>query len=36
MFKNLIRERGRNKLGVWDEHILATIYKIDNQQRPTL
>jgi len=36
MFKNLIRERGRNKLGVWDEHIHTTIYKIDNQQGPTV
>ena len=27
---------GRDKLGVWDEHIHATIYKIGNQQGPTV
>ena len=26
---------GEGKLGGWDEHIHITIYKIDNQQRPT-
>ena len=26
---------GREKLGVWDQHIYTTIYKIDNQQGPT-
>lgn len=33
--KNLIRKE-ENKLGVWDEHIHTTIYKVDNQQGPTL
>ena len=28
--------RLRGKLGVWDEHIYATIHKIENQQRPTV
>ena len=28
--------RGRDKLGVWDEHTHTTIYKIDNQQGPTV
>ena len=28
--------RGRDKLGVWDEHIHTTRYKIDNQQGPTV
>ena len=27
---------GRDKLGVWDEYIHTTIYKIDNQQGPTV
>ena len=27
---------GRDKLGVWDCHIHTTIYKIDNQQGPTV
>ena len=27
---------GRGKLGVWDEHIHTTIYKIGNQQGPTV
>jgi len=27
---------GREKLGVWNEHIHTTIYKIDHQQRPTV
>ena len=27
---------GRDKLGIWDEHIYTTIYKIDNQQGPTV
>ena len=27
---------GRDKLGVWDWHIHTTIYKIDNQQGPTV
>ena len=26
----------RDKLGSWDEHIHTTIYKIDNQQEPTV
>ena len=26
---------GRDKLGVWDEQIRTTIYKIDKQQGPT-
>ena len=26
---------GRDKLGVWDEQIQATIYKINKQQGPT-
>ena len=30
------RGRGRDKLGVWDEQIYTTIYKIDNQQRPNI
>ena len=27
---------GRDKLGVGDQHIHTTIYKIDNQQGPTV
>ena len=27
---------GRDKLGVWDYHRHTTIYKIDNQQGPTV
>ena len=27
---------GRDKSGAWDEHIHATMYKIDNQQGPTV
>ena len=27
---------GEDKLGVWDQHIHTTIYKIDNQQGPTI
>ena len=27
---------GRDKLGVWDKHIHTTVYKIDNQQGPTV
>ena len=27
---------GRDKLGDWDWHIHTTIYKIDNQQGPTV
>ena len=30
------RGRGVDKLGVWDEQIHTTIYKIDNQQGPTV
>ena len=30
------RERGGNKLGGWDWHIHTTIFKIDNQQGPTV
>ena len=33
------RERlvgGRDKSGAWDEHIHTTVYKIDNQQGPTV
>ena len=26
----------RDKSGVWDEHTQTTIYKIDNQQGPTV
>ena len=26
----------KDKLGVWDEQIFTTIYKIDNQQGPTI
>ena len=29
-------EGGRDKLGVWDEQIHTTAYKIDNQQGPTV
>ena len=25
-----------NKLQVWDQHIRTTVYKIDNQQGPTV
>ena len=28
--------RGRDKLGVWDQNIYTTIYKIGNQQGPTV
>ena len=28
--------RGRDKLGVWDEHTSTTPYKTDNQQGPTV
>jgi len=27
---------GRDKSGVWEEHTHITIYKIDNQQEPTM
>ena len=27
---------GRDKLGDWDKHVHTTIYKIDNQQGPTV
>ena len=27
---------GRDKSGAWDEHAYTTIYKIDNQQGPTV
>ena len=27
---------GRNKLGIWDQHIQTTKYKIGKQQGPTL
>ena len=27
---------GRDKSGAWDEHTHSTIYRIDNQQRPTV
>ena len=30
------KERGRDKLGGWDEQIHTTIYKIDNQQGHTV
>ena len=31
----LLKEKGkRDKLGVWNYHIHATIYKMDNQQGP--
>ena len=29
-------KQGRDKLGVWDLNIHTTIYKIDNQQEPTV
>ena len=29
-------EMGRDRLGVWDGHVLTTVFKIDNQQRPTV
>ena len=29
-------EGGRNKLGVRDQHVHSTKYKIDNQQGPTV
>ena len=28
--------RGGDKLGVWDQQIQATVYKIDKQQGPTV
>ena len=28
--------KGRDKLGVWDQQIQATIYKIDKQQGPSV
>ena len=28
-------KRGRDKLGVWDQQIHTTMYKIDKQQGPT-
>ena len=27
---------GRDKLGGWDQHMHTTMYKIDNQQGPTV
>ena len=30
------REGASDKLGSWDEHTHTTIYKIDNQQGPTV
>ena len=27
---------GRDKLGIWEEHIHTTIYKIEKQQGPTV
>ena len=27
---------GRDKSGAWDEHTHTTMYKIDNQQGPTV
>ena len=29
-------KQGRDQLGVWDQQIQATIYKIDKQQGPTV
>ena len=29
-------EAGRDKLGIWDQQIQAIIYKIDNQQGPSV
>ena len=29
-------QRGREKSGAWDKHTHTTIYKIDNQQGPTV
>ena len=31
-----VERKERNKLGVWDKNIHTTIYKINNQQRPTV
>ena len=28
--------RGRNRLGVWGQHAHTAIFKIDNQQGPTV
>ena len=28
--------RGRDKLGIWEQHIHPTIYKIGKQQGPTV
>ena len=28
--------RGRDKLGIWKEHMNTTIYKTDKQQGPTV
>ena len=30
------RVQGRDRLGIWDWHVHTTIYKIDNQQGPTV
>ena len=27
---------GKDKLGIWDEHIQTTIFKIDNKQGPSV
>ena len=34
--KREVRWGGRDKLGVWDEQIHTTIYKMDKQQGPTV
>ena len=31
-----VNVEGRDKSGTWDEHKHTTIYKIDNQQGPTV
>ena len=30
------KEVGRDKLGVWDQQIQTTVYKVDKQQGPTV
>ena len=30
------RVGGRNKLGIWEQHIYTTTYKTDKQQGPTV
>ena len=33
---NLWLPKGKGKLGIWDQQIHTTIYKIDKQQGPTV